>query len=734
MIKRTGKAATTSGRIINICVIALLSGFLALYAEYFFEVVHAHNLGISTYGISAGDYTSIAIIMRIIALFALAFAALSALVAKGGRLFRFFDRYRYAIALAILVACVLLELSGSSIGLWANAIPSSSSTGTVFGMSRPIRSDEWLVFTPFAISQNYTGYSPISDVLRATATDVTMTYAQPCWSLATLFRPFLWGYLLLGTAKGLSFFWVARILALLLVTYECTKLWTRRNKTLSAAVAVLFTFSPIVQWWFAVNGTAELFIFGQGVVLCVNALTQASSAKAKLLIALLLAWCMGGYLMILYPAWQVSLFYVFAILALYALVRQWKLQSAKRRVRKLQDVLLIFAALAICLGLVLICVLNSWDIVQATLNTVYPGHRVSTGGGLLFNLFGYGFSIFGTLDTDTFVPNVCEASTIFTLFPLGIILGLYCSVMTRDKLLIALLALETFFLAFTCVGFPEALAKITLLSQVPTLRMQLALGVLDVMLLARSCSLLASRERQTERRLGDISMAFASLAAALVISIACHLSSQTTSSGQGLFFWMLFAALSAVFISLFQWLRKSTDANSRLVLMALISVVGASGLCVNPVQKGITCISENETIQAIESIAAEDGDAVWLADNNVLGQACIMAGAPCVNSVNTYPDIARWNALDPNKEYEDFYNRYSHIDIELTELKSSISLVAFDNFKLMLNADDIEKLDARYFLSRQDLARFSTETVAFNLLHDCGQGLSIYEIHYEQNA
>lgn len=721
------RSTTALKRVVDICIIAFLSFFLALYIEYFFEVINANNLKIAVYGISAGDYSSIAILMRVIVLFMIIFIALATLVAKGGPLFHFIDKYRYVIALIILIACVFLELSGSSIGIWTNIIPGSNSSGTIFGMSRAIRSDEWNVFTPFSISQSYTDYSPISNVLRAAPTDVTMTYAQPSWSLATLFRPFLWGYLLLGTAKGLSFFWVARILALLLVTYECTKLWTHNNKTLSAIVSVLFTFSPIVQWWFAVNGTAELFIFGQGVVLCVNALAKTSSIRVKALVTLLLAWCMGGYLMILYPAWQVSLLYVFAILAIYVLARQWRLQSSSRQIKRHRDVSFILMAFAICISLVAICVFNSWNAVQATLNTVYPGHRTSTGGGLFSHLLGYGFSIFGSLDADSFTPNVCEASAIFSLFPLGLFLGIYCAIIKRDKLLMALIAVEALFLLYGCIGFPELLSKLTLLSLVPTIRIEMALGALDVILLARSCSLLIPFRRYEKSSFNALIVPI-SLSAALVVSIACYAQSQTTSASQKLFLLMLFAALCAIFISLGRWLQEDTAKKSRLALVACISVITVSGLCVNPVQKGDACVSGNDTVKSIESIASQSPDAAWLADDNMLGQTCVMAGAPCINSTNTYPDISRWSALDPTGEYKDIYNRYAHIKVELSNQETSFVLTFPDSFTVKLNVDDIKKLGARYFLSRQDLDQFDTGDLSFNLLEDCGNGLSIYEI------
>ena len=63
-------------------------------------------------------------------------------------------RWRYLLAVVTLVICVMLEISGSSIAMWADQLNvPKEEAGDLIGEARLIRSDEWNVLTPLALSQ-----------------------------------------------------------------------------------------------------------------------------------------------------------------------------------------------------------------------------------------------------------------------------------------------------------------------------------------------------------------------------------------------------------------------------------------------------------------------------------------------------------------------------------------------------------------------------------------------------
>ncbi|MBQ9441911.1 MAG: hypothetical protein IJU55_02750 [Selenomonadaceae bacterium] len=74
--------------------------------------------------------------------------------------------------------CTIFEIHGSSISIYADILQHPELSDIIFGKYRPIRSDEYVVFTPFAFSQYFTNFSLISDIVRGTATNMFMTYGQ----------------------------------------------------------------------------------------------------------------------------------------------------------------------------------------------------------------------------------------------------------------------------------------------------------------------------------------------------------------------------------------------------------------------------------------------------------------------------------------------------------------------------------------------------------------------------
>ena len=132
-----------------------------------------------------------------------------------------------------------------------------------------------------------------------------------------IFRPFQLGYLFLSQAKGLSFFWMGRLIVLFLVSFEMGMMITKEDKILSLSYTLLLTFSPILQWWFAVNYIAEIFIFGQLAVLVVYQYINTQNYKKRFILSLLFAFTACGYAFALYPAWQFPLAYVFLFLAIW---------------------------------------------------------------------------------------------------------------------------------------------------------------------------------------------------------------------------------------------------------------------------------------------------------------------------------------------------------------------------------------------------------------------------------
>ena len=118
------------------------------------------------------------------------------------------------------------------------------------GEPRGVRSDEWLVQTPFSLSQTQTGLKTHNDVITLNGQDMVVGYNSPAWNLATLAKPFTWGYVLLGKEYGLSWYWNLKLIGLILFSFEIGLIVTRRNKYLALLASVWIPFSSALQWWF----------------------------------------------------------------------------------------------------------------------------------------------------------------------------------------------------------------------------------------------------------------------------------------------------------------------------------------------------------------------------------------------------------------------------------------------------------------------------------------------------
>lgn len=721
---------------------ALTSVVVAIYLELFREEARLFHTGADIALLNL-SFTPGAVACMIAA-FAVTFALLMFLN-KQRRILSFLFKWRYPLAAVLLVVLVALQVSGSSLALWGNLlddVPYSDLEGVLFGIPRTIRTDEYVVFTPLAFSQEHAGYAAVADLARSVPTDLTLVYAQPCWDVATLFRPFFWGYLIMGSAFGLSFFWCGRLIVLFLVSFEFGRNLTRDNRPFALFYAVSISLAPITQWWFSVNGTAELLIFAQGGILAFARFLRATTRSRRIAWSSIAAYSAGCFVMIVYPAWQVSIAYFIVAFCIAEIVRCRQddagalSRSIGARSAFVSYWLALLCALAVVVALIAVSFANSMDVVRAVSNTEYPGNRISTGGGLWPLLFDWVCSWVYPLYYQFILPNACERAEMFSLFPLGIILSIVSLRYRRDPRVIALLVTEAVLLVYGIVGFPDWLARITLLSNVPSSRLVFALGLCDMVLLTLGAMACLERPRRdtaphaAPSYAGNLKLALASVvfaAAVTALSLGvCH--PELTYAP--------FICLCVVFVALATYALCAISLGDRRAirhLICIIAVIAMAGLCVNPVQRGISALQDNGTMQLAKSVSENDPQAVWAGDTSIPAQALLASGIRAINSVALYPDLDTWRKIDSEGALEWAYNRYAHIAMEPTKEETSFVLESPDTLIVRINADDIPKLGINYWLSKKDLESYNTNRVRFVQMGS-HKSWSIFKIEYEDSA
>lgn len=603
-------------------------------------------------------------------------------------------RHRFLVGGIIVAVCTVLKISGSSIGCYFGYLPGGD-FGTAFGTPRGIRSDEFSVFTPMAFAQaadKSGAFSYFGSVFRGTETDMFAVYGQPVKNILMIYRPFQIGYLILGAERGLAFFWSARLVCLFLSTFEFGMLISKRNKKLSLALALLLTFSPLVQWWYSVNSLVEMLIFSQTAILLVDKYMKTQKQSMKWVYGVIITICAGGFALAMYPAWEVPLAYVVVGMFLWVVICNIK----NFRFKKV-DLLVIAAMILALAGSMGYFFYKSYDTIQLVLNTAYPGNRTVTGGSLEeIGQFvkSYGNIFFG-VDAAAGAMNTSEYSAVFDFFPLGIIFSIGAMIRRKkaDVLSIILLVISAFFSLFICFQFGETLAKITFLSLTMPKRLVAIVGIINLYLLIRAVAL---RRDIGTNKIEDI----VGILAFLVV-IGLNFSYYIGYYTEG----KRFIVAAIVILGVIAWRNFYQKCIGEWAVLGCLVIAFVGGMTVNPVQVGASQLLDNIVVRKIEEIN-EQREGKWVVVDTCfpIRNLPAMVGASTINTTNTYPNMELWGKMDEKGKYEEFYNRYAHIQVELTDSEENeFRLIAPDSIAVTMSMDDLKEAEIDYIFSTYSL-------------------------------
>ncbi len=616
-------------------------------------------------------------------------------------------RYRYYIASILFVICVILGITGSSIGMITQLF-GAPDNDIILGVSRGIRSDEWATFTPMTWSQYYsdTPFSYFSSIVRASSTDVFIEYGQPIRSLLMIFRPFQIGYLFLPVANGMSFFWMGRLIALFMASFEFGRLITSDNRRLSFIYAVMVSFAPAVQWWFAINGFVEMLLFMQLSIVIMNIYLHTKSVTKKSLLAIVIAICAGGYVLSMYPAWMIPLAYTLLAMILWCFITNRKTFSFSKT-----DVLPIIIAVLI-LGLSAFYVYkNSGDTINIISSTVYPGKRANNGGGVLLRFFNSFSNIWYPITNGATYDNVCESAYFISIFPLGIILYLtYIIRAKKSDLLCNLIIVVSCFLGWYCFwGFPSALANISMLKSSFANRALVILGFNDLILTIRGMYLCEKYK-----------LSYSWYSTAILTILSSAFTTYLAYSINKAYFSKTMIAIQFVLLALIIGSVLSGFTNDHLKKLSTLLITATlliSGLLVNPIRFGVDSVSNMPILLKIREIVEEDPEGIWIVESAgyPIINIPIMEGARTINSTNIYPDVDRWESIDDDEDDSDIYNRYAHIRMVIdNDPQDEFTLDNPDVFTVAVSDREIQALEVDYILSNRSLDNTTDYQLLYN--------------------
>lgn len=632
------------------------------------------------------------------------------------QMYSFIWKYRWIIGTLLLLFLTINKIHGDSIAHYFDLIQPGQGDvfgKPVFGMQRPIRSDEFIATTPSILAATY-GENPFSkynEIMRGTST-LNIINGVYVGIETLIYAPWELSYAILPTEYAFSFCWFAPIIYGFLCVIEFFYVLTNRNRLAAVSGAFLVIFSSYYLWW----GFSSYFISAPGTIFCVYYFLHASKDWQKVLYGLGIAFFFGMFVTWLYPAWQVPLGYIFLVIGIWVLYDNW--DKVKSLTKKDWSILLV--CLLICIGFVVSYLVLISEYTTVIGQTVYPGARVEKGGYALNKLF-YFFQ--APMYAFRNIGNSSEAGVFFSLFPLPSIVALYCFIKhnRKDYLILGLLLIQIPMLSYVTVGLPEFLAKITLFSYSIAPRMIDMIGYIQVILI----TIILGKYAKTSK----FSL-YVSIPVAILLTFVSYKTCQQYFPGYmnkvEVIVMAIFIILVA--IALMSELNRNTQ---KLLAYLFICISLFTGIAVRPVAKGISAITSKPIFKEIQKITNKNSDAKWIAFGGLsISAFAVASGAPTINSVNTYPNLELWEKLDSTKEYSGVYNRYAHVDVTFTEEKTNFQLLQPDCFLLNLSYHDIPLTKAKYLLASGDVnINYENDYVSFNMIYD-ESGMKIYEIIY----
>ena len=637
----------------------------------------------------------------------------------------FVIKFRYLIALIVFVICVLFKVSGSSIGTYDDVIPlkeDESVNYVIFGKSKPIRSDEWQIMTPYSFSQVYNDFKIDSEYLGLDGQNMIICFNSPVKDITILGKPLVWGYMLLGVEYGLSWYWCSKTILFILFGYEILYILTK-NKKLSLFGSLLIILGPSTQWWFAPH-MPDVVLWFMVLFTMVYYLFSSEKTWLKNLLVLLIPFVALEYVVALFPSFQVGFGYFLVIIFLAVMYRDGNKFYSKK-----ENYIRVFIIGLASVGLIGYFLVNNMDALKLLNNTVYPGKRVSLGGfWSVKNLFtDLGTPFLGYTDTILY-GNQCEDSTnihfgMFFVMLFPVLYKLLKEKKDKDRIVgLFMTIIIGVYSIFLIIGFPTILAKITFFKYIN--RMDIILGFIFVIYTIWGINALIKVGNKVDKK-------YYLLAIFAYLIMNLSFINDSLKNYMPVYFYYIEIILFGV-ILLTMYYKEYRSLSYSLILGILIF----SSISINPVIVGISAITNHPSTKFIQEKVKEDKDAYWIGYGQFgYSSYLISIGAKTANSITFYPDLKKWEIIDPDKKFEENWNRYGYVITNFVKDDNYVeNSMTQDVVNLFINNKTVYDLGVKYILTSDlvDLSFFNDKEYNYDKIYSDGV-VKVFQINKISN-
>jgi hypothetical protein len=314
-------------------------------------------------------------------------------------------RFWWCLCIAVVLSgCVYVggRWSPSSYGIVLREL-GVRDTGVIAGIPRVERGDEFAWQTPLLQITLRNGFRRF-DHTPPYFEDLRTLYAMPILDWAIVFKPQFWLFFVAAPATAFSFYhFLLMTMFVVGFTILFVRLGGRHLDSLLMALVLFFT--AFTQYWW--DGSANfLFPFFPWIVL---APLWPIPFGFRLVLLFWLVVC--GLLTYFYPPNAICLAFVAVIL--------WG--AIRPTLLRLRTLLALGSAAAAAGGLV---VFYLRDAIATIRGTIYPGQRISGGGGVNFRWWLSQFLPTSQMNHHVPLvpaPNICELSTIGSVYVLAVV-------------------------------------------------------------------------------------------------------------------------------------------------------------------------------------------------------------------------------------------------------------------------------------------------------------------------
>ncbi len=571
------------------------------------------------------------------------------------------------MVLALCVAVwVGLKLHQSSISIWDSMHPQEFVEREIdLGAAKPIRSDEWAVFSPWLLGQVHSGMKEHLPGLGPKG--APLLASLPVADPLMLAQPRHWGFFLFDIERGFSWYWAYKTFGFIAAVFTLLLLVTRGDTLVSLAGAVALYGASFMQWWLSAIPSELVTGFSISVV-AATYLLQARSTGGMWFGALGVAWAVPNLLLNLYPPYLLGLAYLAVVLmvGMHFNAEGWGRLSYRLKTRSL----LVLLALGLTVLAMAHWYLKVKDAIDVMLATSYPGHRFSLGGEVpLYSLF-YGYFESWKLNDNQvpFLPlSPPEASTFWHLFPIALLVVAPKDwLLPKHRLPLLLLLFCLYVVLWIAIPLPEGLRMVLAKAGwylSPVARSQLSMAVASMLLVCVLISGVGSGRVV-------LSKAHPALAPG-VMALSVAALGFWIQQKDPVFFTTWRVLLGAFGMAL---LTFAVQQGHRRLFALILVVVALPPLYVNPLQNGLASFQNKEIFAIARQVQGNDaakwvvfGDPAKEQDarvSSILAQGLRASGMSLVNGTQYAPDVDFYKMLDPDRRFASVWNRYAHVDFK----------------------------------------------------------------------